>query len=326
MEDNDRTAGYRARYPVSYHRTDAGTSNRQPLSPTTGRNWRSRKRDDGRRPGILSALIRGTGRRQASTSRRPTSAPPHPVATLQLAKQLDEPACRRYPEQALGVGARIVEDAMRNAARHRHQIPCFGAHLLVSSQKSTSLQHQDEFILRRMNVRRHDFSTGSIEFGETGGGDLLGRIAENVPVEPSRPEAGDSAGIVTSMPPGFGCRSVCPCILRSRIAGRESWRPFLIHRLSTRLVPMPIRRLGDSCTAVASMAPSGIVLRWRGWRAHSTGSADIGVHPDHSKIAEFLANRAWAGSPRPECICNGHHRSCEATHPGIRLRRAPRKE
>ena len=68
---------------------------------------------------LLSALIGSTDRWQKFYLKicgcaRHFIRPGHIV---QLAEQIDEPACRGNPEKALHIGTGIIVDAVRNAAR-----------------------------------------------------------------------------------------------------------------------------------------------------------------------------------------------------------------
>src|SRR5215469_17222122 len=72
-------------------------------------------------------------------------------------EQIVELARRRYPEKTFHRLVRLVEDAMRQAHRHADQIAGRGNDVLaVEHEIETALEHVDELVLRRMDVRRHE--------------------------------------------------------------------------------------------------------------------------------------------------------------------------
>ena len=71
-------------------------------------------------------------------------------------EQIIEPTCRSDPKQAFIDTFRMVENAMRNAARQPDQIARTCLHLLtIQHEAEFAFQHIDKFILRLMDMGRH---------------------------------------------------------------------------------------------------------------------------------------------------------------------------
>jgi hypothetical protein len=73
-----------------------------------------------------------------------------PVQLLQLAG-------RGGPEQRRHGLARVVEEGMRNPARHAHQVARARRSLLAGQQQvNAAVQHEDVLVLVGMHMRRHE--------------------------------------------------------------------------------------------------------------------------------------------------------------------------
>src|SRR5277367_684979 len=72
-------------------------------------------------------------------------------------EEIVQTAGRRHPEQALHDPAGLVEDAVRQAHWQAHEIARIGLGAAsVEHQLELTLEHVDEFVLRRMDMRRHE--------------------------------------------------------------------------------------------------------------------------------------------------------------------------
>ncbi len=102
-------------------------------------------------------------------------------------EEIVEAAGRRDPEEALYGLLGLVEDAVRDAHRHADEVARFSEHgAAVEHELELALEHVDELVLRRMDVRGDERSRrkGRVP-GEGTLAHLLRHVdlAENVPAD-----------------------------------------------------------------------------------------------------------------------------------------------
>ena len=101
----------------------------------------------------------------------------HVGQLVELVEQRFQLSRRQHPEQRAGRLVGLVEIAVRNAPRHANEVAGLGLHpYAVELEIEHAFLHEDELILRRMNVDGDELSGCAVGLeGESGFGQAFGK-------------------------------------------------------------------------------------------------------------------------------------------------------